>query len=527
MATKSKHNATNNTVQLYQFKHFDMDEFVRKYLQRVDTDKEIDRESISVYPTKPITYHTIPKRIGVRSQQAIKNKCIYMQDALIRRAYSKKELSSFSLSSNLMKNVIGNEYYDILMVLREMNYITKGDTENTDEAFVNYKKDKYSTIYKLKKTHISTIKLDPIQHKQILKYIEKTHKKLEEYREEKINKLIINKHGFDFFDRYMVSLRKIQIEDTEGLNQYIKDNITDNNKLYYQDYVLKVLNNKDKYINKIDASGRIYTCLTNLEREIKKYLNIDFILDCKNSHPLLFNHFIFNAHNINKKTAYKICNFLREIDASSVDVHYVDKYICNKLIESNIKKHSVAKLSTNEIMYIYLTSKGLLWDEIVARHPELDRNEVKVEMFRAVFYANSPVPHIWNEYAEEFKKQFPNVYWLISDWKVSETEKKTETEAEKERRREKVKRRKTYMQANHLPTDKGTKSLSIAMMALEAEIFTTILKRLYAKRWNAVHIHDCIVIPKDGNKNHPNKEQVQQIMMDVYRDFGLSPTFGD
>ena len=61
-------------------------------------------------------------------------------------------------------------------------------------------------------------------------------------------------------------------------------------------------------------------------------------------------------------------------------------------------------------------------------------------------------------------------------------------------------------------------------MDLEAQIFTTILKRLYAKRWNAIHIHDCIVIPKDGNLNHPTIDQVRAIMEDVYKEFGLSPT---
>ena len=110
----------------------------------------------------------------------------------------------------------------------------------------------------------------------------------------------------------------------------------------------------------------------------------------------------------------------------------------------------------------------------------------------------------------EFGSRFPNVYKLIGDWKRKKT---ADSVIE-------------YMKAHGLPFDRGSASLSIAMMALEADIFTTILKRLYAKRWNAVHIHDCIIIPKDGNKNHPTSEQVQQIMREVYQDFGLYPTFG-
>ena len=82
------------------------------------------------------------------------------------------------------------------------------------------------------------------------------------------------------------------------------------------------------------------------------------------------------------------------------------------------------------------------------------------------------------------------------------------------------------MDEHHLFTAKPTSSLSLAMMNLEAQIFTEILKRLYKKRWNAVHIHDCIVIPKDGNKNHPTQEQVMEIMEEVYKEYGLSPSFG-
>lgn len=59
---------------------------------------------------------------------------------------------------------------------------------------------------------------------------------------------------------------------------------------------------------------------------------------------------------------------------------------------------------------------------------------------------------------------------------------------------------KEYMKSRGLKVEKATASLSVAMMNLEAQIFTTILNRLYAKRWNAIHIHDCIVIPKDNNK---------------------------
>ena len=166
-------------------------------------------------------------------------------------------------------------------------------------------------------------------------------------------------------------------------------------------------------------------------------------------------------------------------------------------------------MKDDELEYICKTSKGLLWDEICEAHPELDRKEVKVAMFQAVFYSHSPITDRWNDYAKEFKSHYPSVYKLIGDWKRKKTSEAV----------------KNYMAEHQLPIDKGSASLSVAMMALEADIFTTILKRLYSKRWNALHIHDCIIIPKTANKNQPTKEEVVGIMQDVYRSFGLAPTF--
>ena len=188
--------------------------------------------------------------------------------------------------------------------------------------------------------------------------------------------------------------------------------------------------------------------------------------------------------------------------------HKVGKNIRKLLNINNIENQSVALLRDDELEYIYLTCTGQLWDIITVRHPDKDRNEVKVQMFQEVFYSNTPYANHWKEYAVEFKKQFPSVYKKIGQWKNCPM-----TEEVKE-----------YMSDRKLYVENPTTSLSIAMMNLEAQIFTRILKRLYAKRWNAIHIHDCIVIPKDGNANHPTIDQVRSIMEDVYKDFGLCPT---
>ena len=225
------------------------------------------------------------------------------------------------------------------------------------------------------------------------------------------------------------------------------------------------MKNKNKTIYKIDKSHRIYHILTNLERNVKQYLNIKFSIDCKNSHPLLFNYFIFNNLNISFNKSYNISSYLNSLNfniSNNSSFHNVGQYLRKLLINNNIEIDEVAKIKDDELEYIYKTSKGLLWDEICEKHPELDRKEVKVSMFEAVFYSHSPVSDRWNDFAKEFKKKYPSVYKLIGDWKRKRTSDKVVE----------------YMEAHHLPSDKGSSSLSIAMMALEAEIFTSILKRL-------------------------------------------------
>ena len=496
-------------IELYQFKDFPMDEFVEKYLYEVNPHEVIDETTLSVY-TSPKMKMT-GRREGARSKDIIVNKCNYLQDVIIRRANSKRDNKTFSLNADILRSVIGKEYKPMLEVLRAMDYIEIGDGKGGEDKPKYYQLGKYSTIYTLK--DVEVCKTKPFINFAIQGYKEKTIQLIKDLEDQYIYPKIVTEHGETFLKRYLISLNYITIQDRKGLNEYIKKKVSENKDTEpYYNYVVSQLEYKKKGIYRVDDSGRMYHILTNLDREVKQYLSIDFSLDCKNSHPLLFNYLIFNKLNIEPEVSYNISTVLQQYHAfPSVDNYHNDgNNLRNILLNNDIEKDDVAKFCLDELEYIYLTSTGQLWDDICARHPDLSRNEVKVEMFKAVFYSNSPVPDRWNEYAEDFKKRFPTVYQHIGDWK-------------RDKKADEVKK---YMSEHHLPMDRGSASLSIAMMALEADIFTTILSRLYAKRWNAVHIHDCIVIPKDGNANHPTVEDVRQIMADVYREHGLAPTFG-
>lgn len=520
-------------IVLYQFKNFDTERFVSMYLQEI-----APREERRMIPHVPMAdwmyergelteqeyrlrkaeeqkladgeliYHK--GKSGVRDTTKILFKVAYLQDALIRRANAKKDIRAFSLSSQILKAVIGNEYKPMLDTLRQMEYIDLGDGAHGTavEEYYYYHAGRHSMIYSIcDSVEVKTMKTI---NATIQKYKEKTSELIAKYREEFIYPDIDRRYGESFRKNYLVSLKQITIRDNEGFQKHIEEELRMNPKsdIYYQ-YVRSELLSKDKHIQKIDGSGRIYHCLTNLDRELKKYLNIAVSLDSKNSHPLLFNYFIFLNHGISVVDSYRISHFLYTLDSSSLSLHNAGKNIRKYLIDNNVSISEVAKLSNDELKYIHLTSTGRLWDDIVRRHPDMDRNEVKVEMFKQVFYSSTPHAYSWKEYAVEFKEQFPTVYSLIGRWK----QRKMDADIT------------GYMTAHNLHPDKPTASLSIAMMNLEAEIFTEILKRMYRKRWRAVHIHDCIIVPDSGSRTQPTREQVLKIMQEVYREHGLCPTF--
>lgn len=131
-------------------------------------------------------------------------------------------------------------------------------------------------------------------------------------------------------------------------------------------------------------------------------------------------------------------------------------------------------------------------------------------MFAEVFYSNHQRTYQWQEYATEFRAKFPHVMESIKYWKYPNNAPDI----------------KMYMESHGISAgNKPTAALSIAMMNLEANIFTEILRRIYRKRWKAVHIHDCIIVPKTKSRNQPTKEQILSIMHDVYREYGLFPVF--
>lgn len=481
---------------LLQFRDFDMDKFIQLYLLEIAEKQE---DNNPYFPTP----HIKPKR-GVKNKDKIAWKCQYLQNAIIRMASSKKNNMTFSLNSQILKAVIGAEYKPMLTVLCRMEHIEKGDGHGGYDKHWYYIETSYSTLYTMKDVRIIET---PLLNIQIEKYINKTFDEIEKLRNTVILPSIDNRYGRNFRQHYITSLNALSILSLSEFQNKINMLITSNpQSRYYYKYIEAELLNPNKTIQKIDGSGRIYHILTNTDKQLKPYLNIDFSLDCANSQPLLFSYLIYHHHYISAPIAYNISLILRNSQLSKY--HNVVQFLRKRLNDSNIEKSEIAKLANDELLYIALCSQGKLWDAL-SDELNIERSKLKVEMFKQVFYSNSAYAYSWKPLAVMFKRKFPTVYKLIGKWKSKSCRQQVDY----------------YMEAHHLYTKNPTASLSIAMQAVEAKIFVEILKRIYRKRWLAINIHDCIIIPITNNKNKADYHGVLDIMQDVFREYGLCPTF--
>ena len=185
----------------------------------------------------------------------------------------------------------------------------------------------------------------------------------------------------------------------------------------------------------------------------------------------------------------------------------------NILIENNIEKSIVAKFTDDELLYLWKTTTGRFWDDIIQENRgRYSRAIIKKRMFAQVFYSRGEKS---STLAAQFKRDYPNVHDLIMRWK--------EPLKHNDLKECLLARKKAVMiKDSALMTNQET-ALPNVMMDLESEIFREVLRSLYRKRIAAVHIHDAIVVPE--TKSEVNVEQIQDVMREVYKQHGLHPTF--
>ena len=500
----------DKTFKIYTINDINYDAIIQKYRQLCEEGEVvISADTVSVFGNSGGEYiQTRKPRKPLCDDTRILNKVIYLVHTIAYRQSTNREegLEGASIQYNILQRVIGEDVYELLKALQTLGYIERSSI---------YIVGKSSQHYKVK----GEITTTECSNFTIRKYIDKSKELL---KEDIIKRMSTPEfkamYGDSFAETYIKNLNKFKIKDKKGLDSYIDEQIASTpSKEYYYNFIRESFNSNFK-IYSIDSNNRIYHLLTSLERELKEFLNIRFSIDCKNSHPVLFNYFIFNYKEIDIETSYLISSILYSIDKSliSSNNHYDIEKLCNILINNNIEKSIITKFAPDELLYIYKTTKGLFWDDILTEHQGdgYNRSEIKQKMFAEVFYSKTP-KIAWKKFAKEFKSQYPNVYGLIQRWKEP---------LKYDDLKECLLTRKKAVQLNDITLMSNQETaLPNIMMDLESEIFREVLKSLYRKRVSAVHIHDAIVIPQ--TRADVDVEQVVVVMRDVYKKFGLHPTF--
>lgn len=499
-------------ITLYTIEGIDFDAVIAKYRQLCEEgEKEIDTNSISVYGNVEPKYTQVRKpRKPLNDDTRILNKAIYLVHTITYRQATNREenVEGASIQYAILQRTIGEDVYELLRSLQQLGYI-----EIDGKYIVGTSSKHYKVLDNITTTHCS--------NHTIKKYINKTKELLKDAVLKRMTTPEFRAEYGDFFaETYIKNINKFKIKDENGFNKYVNEQIAiQPTKESYYNFIKESFKNDFKIFS-IDYNNRLYHILTSLERELKQFINIRFSIDCKNSHPLLFNYFIFNTKSISIELSYLISSILFNIDYSFIysisNNHYDIEKLCNILINNNIEKSIIAKFTPDELLYIYKTTKGLFWDDILTEHQGegYDRAEIKQKMFAEVFYSKTP-KIAWKEFAKEFKKKYPNVYNLIIRWK--------EPTKYKDLNDCLLARNKAVLLDGKAYTQKPETALPNVMMDLESEIFREVLKSLYRKRIGAVHIHDAIVIPY--TRANVDAEQIESVMRDVYKKYGLHPTF--
>lgn len=497
------------SVKLYKLRGVDYDAIVAKYRELCENGiRELADDNISVYGASSKIEYTIKKepRKPLMDDARIRNKAAFLLHTIIYRQQTSREGSEdgAALKMSVLHGVLRDDCFELLTSLVELGYVERSSY---------YIIGKTSRRYKA----IGEVESELCTNATILKYIEHAEQCLNKEIEKRLSSASFTKeYGEGFAERYVKNLNKFIIKDKDGFDSFAQKRIESNpdTEAYY-DFVRDTFKNNLK-IYKIDKNNRIYHILTSLKRELKQYVNIRFSIDCSNSHPVLFNYFIFIYKKISISSSYKISIILSSIHPY---LHYDSRFLRNELINNGIQESEIAKFEDDELLYLWKTTTGAFWDDILAEHQGegYDRAEIKEKMFGEVFYSKTP-KIAWKSFAKEFRSQYPNVYELILRWK--------EPQYYDDIKAILLRRHKAFECAGHVIfTGEPSTSLSNVMMELESVIFREILKALFQKSICAVNIHDAIVIPDVKSTEKIDASSIQDVMRDVYQVFGLHPTF--
>ncbi|MGO5493945.1 hypothetical protein [Parabacteroides merdae] len=413
------------------------------------------------------------------------HKVLFLIHLIITRCRASKD-NKIQLNTDRLQDVLGNEYNYILTTLKEMGII---DIDN------HYLVGVQCRFISLKNWNI---KVEVLPNLKVMEYLDKWNKlsqkakntpsidiKIEivdgEVQITKVNQQPLSQEEMDFRTKYEESLSclrlKVEKSEAQEFIDTLFSNFNNHSYHYYSSYIQDFDISNLKIFN-IDNQGRIYHILTSLPKKLKPLFNIKFQVDIANSHPLLFSKVLINNYKIDIETLKIIYNIKKEEYIRNL--HNVTELFCNKLRISDLC------VPVDVLKYIYVCSKGMIWDDFASIFKEYTRDEVKVKAFKEIFYPKQDFTE-HTEFGMKFIELYPNVYQAIKEIK----------------------------NATKLPN---------LMMRFESRLMRLILNECYAHGWKVISIHDAIVVFDVEANSTVKPIDIKIIINNIYRRYLLHPT---
>lgn len=453
-----------NKIVIEQLENVAIESIIQKY-------KEIMNEERKSLPREIVLYHKIVFLVHL-----IISKCKRSRDNKIQ------------LHAERLKNVLGPDYAYTITALTAMDII------KVDEKYLI---GVHCRIISLVDWNI---KIEETSNKKVIEYVEKWERLGLKVKEEKENdvafspKLIdgkiclvrVGQYKLDedeilFRSRYEEALSCLRLRGNKQEAQDYVDSLFPNKNIHQYYYYTNCIQEYDKNkicIYSIDKQNRIYHFLTSLPKKIKKLYNIKYQLDIANSHPLLLSKILIDKYKIEISKLRKIYNIHRE--EYKENPHSVSKQLYN---EQNMCEIHIPE---DVIKYLYVCSKGLIWDDFATVFPEFTRDEVKVKAFKEIFYPARNITE-FTQFGQKFIELYPNVHATVRELK----------------------------DVTKLPN---------LLMTFESKLMRQILKDCYARGWKVVNIHDAVIVFDVEENSSVDPIDIKKIINDVYRKYLLHPT---
>lgn len=293
-----KYKEKDGYFMLYYMKDLDVNEVFRKFhevnfKQIIPGPEQNDAMSVFYY-NEDVERNELKEDPIEKDEDLLFGRIRFIIHILAKRCSSNK-YGWTHLNATKLQKTVGKDYKKILKTLEHMGVI------NIDNGYFEGVKSK---AYQLTEDYIGKVGRGLIFHNTIK---EEYRDALDELLAEEYIKFYLSLSEEDrrIYDNYNRILKNLKLQYPDEAIEYVKARpyMNEYQQKYYENILDKYIQHdfKDFIINSIDKDKRIYSILSPTQKTFKDFLNIKFSIDIKNSHPLLFNYFIYQEYNFMNK----------------------------------------------------------------------------------------------------------------------------------------------------------------------------------------------------------------------------------